>query len=309
VKAKHNELEKYAPYMMPSSAATFAPDTVRVSFFGVSCLLFDDGKDRILVDGFFSRPGRADVILGKIAPNAALIHESLERAGIHRLNAVVVSHSHYDHALDSAEIAKQTGAFVVGSESTANIARGAGLPEDRIRIMHDGNKGEIGAFRVTFVHSEHAPSAAMMIAGGDITKALKTPTRAFHYQEGGTYSILITHGKQKFLVQSSAGFVPGALKGQPADVIFLGVGLLGRQNDKYREKFWQEVVRTVGAKRVIPVHWDDFMRPLKEPLVLAPRPFDEVEKAIDFVITDGKRDGVDVKFMPLWTPLDPTAGL
>lgn len=307
--AKRSDLDQFAPYTMKPDRSPVTPDTVRVTFFGVSSLLFDDGVNSVLVDGFFSRPGRAAVILGKIAPNPELIRTSLERAGIKKLSAVVVSHAHYDHALDCAEIAKQTDAVVVGSESTANVARGAGLADSRIRVAKDGSTFDFGPFHVTFVQSVHAPSAAMMIAGGDITRALRTPARALHYQEGGTYSILIEHAKQRFLVQSSAGFVKGALKGRTADVVFLGVGLLGKQNDKYRQQFWSEVVRQVGAKRVVPVHWDDFMRPLSDGLVIAPRPFDEVQKAIDFVIAESKNDGIDVRFLPIFEPVDPYAGL
>lgn len=310
VMAKHHEgISKYHSLFMQPSPTPAAPNTVRVTFMGVACLLFNDGENSILVDGFFTRPTRGSVILGKVSPDSALIHQALARAGVRHLDAVVVTHSHYDHAMDCAEIAKQTGAVVLGSESTANIVRGAGLPEERARLMKHSSSADFGRFHVTYLRSEHAPSAAMTIAGGNIRKPLHVPARAYHYQEGGTYSILIDHGDEHFLVQSSAGFVPGALHGRKADIVFLGVGLLGKQTDHYREQFWTEVVQSVGAKRLIPIHWDDFMRPLDEPLVLAPRPFDEVESAIDFVLDKAKSDKVDVRFLPTWTLTDPAEGL
>ena len=37
-----------------------------------------------------------------------------------------IAHSHHDHALDVAYIAKRTGARVYGSDSTLNLARGEG---------------------------------------------------------------------------------------------------------------------------------------------------------------------------------------
>jgi L-ascorbate metabolism protein UlaG (beta-lactamase superfamily) len=306
VLAKHHEgIAKYHSLFMQASPTPAAPNAVRVTFMGVACLLFDDGEHSILVDGFFTRPSRVAVILGKVAPDPVLIHQAIARAGMRHLDAVVVSHSHYDHAMDCGEISKQTGAVIVGSQSTAMIARGYGVPNDHIRVMRHSSVADFGQFHITFVRSAHAPSAAMTIAGADITKPLASPARAFHYQEGGTYSILIDHGSEHFLVQSSAGFVPGALHGRHADVIFLGVGLLGKQTDEYREKFWTEVVDSVGAKRLIPIHWDDFMKPLDEPLVFAPRPFDEVESAIDFVLEKAKRDHIDVKFLPTWTSIDP----
>jgi L-ascorbate metabolism protein UlaG (beta-lactamase superfamily) len=307
--AKKEGIDKYSDLVLPPVNRAQAPNPVRATFFGVSSILLDDGKSSILIDGFFSRPGRGTVILGKLKPDVEEIKIAIARGGIKNLGAVVVSHSHYDHAMDCAEIAKQTGALVIGSESTANVARGDGLSENRIRVMHNGSEIDVGNFHITFIESVHAPSGAMKIAGGDIEKPLKPPAHAINFQEGGTFSILVRNGGENILVQSSAGFVNGALKGRSAPIAFLGVGLLGKQNEKFRENYWAEVVRSVGAKRVILVHWDDFMRPLDKPLVLAPRPFDEVEKAIAFVLEAGKRDGVDVKLPPLWTPFDPAAGL
>ena len=309
VSAKHTRMEKYAGLMLPVAYSPATPQAVHVTFMGVANILIDDGKHAILIDGFFTRPSRTDVILGKIEPDPVLISKSLTRAGVKKLDAIVVSHSHYDHAMDCAEIAKQTGAIVVGSASTANIARGGGVPDGKIEIMQAGGMVDVGDFHIQFIKSEHAPSGAMKIAGGNINKPFTPPVHAWKYQEGGTFSILVKHGTQNILVQSSAGFEPGALKGVSAPVIFLGVGLLGRQNDRYRDNFWKEVVMQVGAKRVIPVHFDDFMKPLSEPLDLAPRPFDEVEKAIDFVLAAGKRDGIEVRFAPVWAPVDPFAGL
>ena len=305
----HEGIAKYHALFMQPSPTPAAPNAVRVTFMGVANLLFDDGEHSILIDGFFTRPSRAAVILGKVEPDPVLIHQAIARIGMRHLDAVVVSHSHYDHAMDCGEIAKQTGAVVVGSESTANIARGYGIKDDHIVVMHHSSTADFGRFHITFIRSAHAPSAAMTIAGGDINKPLQVPTRAFHYQEGGTYSILIDHGQQHFLVQSSAGFIPGALHGRHADIVFLGVGLLGKQTDPYREQFWKEVMQAVGAKRLIPIHWDDFMKPLDAPLVFAPRPFDEVENAIDFIIDKAKSDNIDVRFMPTWTLIDPTERL
>lgn len=51
-------------------------------------------------------------------------------------------------------------------------------------------------------------------------------------------------------------------KGKHADVVFLGVGAVGKQSHDYRAKLWAEVPKEVGAKRVVMVHWDDFWKGL-----------------------------------------------
>src|SRR6185369_2427566 len=71
---------------------------LRVTFLGVSTLLFSDGENAILTDGFFSRPSKGSTLFGKLTPNRDLIARCLRRAGVMNLKAVIVLHSHFDHA-------------------------------------------------------------------------------------------------------------------------------------------------------------------------------------------------------------------
>ena len=107
-------------------------DAVRVTWLGVSTLLFDDGDTQILIDGFFSRPSVADILFGaKIQSSAAEINRVIDEYRMRRLAAIIPVHSHFDHAMDIGAIANRSSASIIGSESTANIARGAGVPEGR----------------------------------------------------------------------------------------------------------------------------------------------------------------------------------
>jgi L-ascorbate metabolism protein UlaG (beta-lactamase superfamily) len=291
-------------WMQPTAPAP--PGTLRVTFLGVSTLLIDDGETALLTDGFFSRPDRKTALLGSVAPDVGLIAKSLERAGITRLAAVMVGHSHYDHSMDAPEVAKRTGALVVGSESTANVARGWGLPEDRLRVVGDGESLTFGRFRVTMIRSRHVPT---VMTGGTIDAPLVPPVRLHKYAEGGSYSMLIEHDTKSLLVHGSAGFVESALRGRRADVVYLGIGLLGKKDAAYRQAYWREVVRTVGAKRVVPIHWDDFFLPLHQPLVPLPAPFDDMQASMAFLIEQGRQDGVEIKLAPAWKKIDPWAAL
>ena len=54
--------------------------------------------------------------------------------------------------------------------------------------------------------------------------------RANAYLEGTSFAVLIEHDGRRLLVNARlAETVPGALAGRRADVVFLGIGLLGRQ--------------------------------------------------------------------------------
>ncbi|HXC49765.1 MAG TPA: MBL fold metallo-hydrolase [Candidatus Limnocylindrales bacterium] len=289
----------------PADSAAGA-DGLRVTFLGVSTLLFRDAKTAVMTDGFFTRPGLVRTALGRIEPDAERIDAALKMAGIEHLDAIVTGHSHYDHAMDTADVASRTGAVIVGSESTANTARGRDFPESRIHVVRGTETLSFGDLTVTVVPSRHFPHGQGM---GEITRPLATPARVTEYLEGGSFSIFVERAGRTALVQSSAGYVEGALAGRKADVVFLGIGLLGTKDDAYRDAYWRETVAAVGAKRVIPIHWDDFTRGLEQPLVALPFLLDRVDVAMAFVRERAGRDRIDVRWPAVAEPFDPFEGL
>jgi L-ascorbate metabolism protein UlaG (beta-lactamase superfamily) len=243
-----------------------APGALTATWFGVTAVLLSDGSHTVFVDPFFTRPPGVLPLLrnATIAPDEAAIAASLQRAGVERLDAVLVSHSHFDHALDAGVVARLTGARLLGSASTANIGRGAGLPETQLHVARSGEPIEVGSFRITFVESRHA-GATGGAPTGDITEPLRPPAAYGDYRQGGTYSILVEHAQGRVLLHGSAGFVPGLLRLRRADVVFLGIAIIPDL-----ATYLAEVVDAVGARRVVPTHWDDFTRPLSEPLAPFP---------------------------------------
>lgn len=262
------------------------PGALTATWFGVTAVLLSDGEHALFVDPFFTRPvGLINLLRNvPIAPDEALIRDGLARAGVTKLDAVLVSHSHYDHAMDAAVVAQLTGAHLAGSASTANVGRGGGLDETRIDTIRPGEPLLYGPFKVTFIESRHA-GATGGAPTGDITAPLHPPATYFDYRQGGTFSILIEHPQGSLLHHGSAGFVPGALKGRHADVVFLGIALLPDLDG-----YLANTVDAVGAKRLIPVHWDDFTRPLSEPLLPMPvvvrleHFFDRMQQRPDLVV-------------------------
>ena len=283
-------------------ATTTEGSAIRAVFLGTSSVLLRDHETAVLVDGFLSRPGLPRMLLRRIAPDDRVISDCLARVGIGVLSAVMCAHSHYDHALDSPVIAQRCGAILVGSESTATIGRGYGLPEDRIRVVSDGETLRFGAFEVTMVHSLHSPGDAFP---GEVTAAFSPPARASSWRTGTAYSIFFDHRAGAVLVHASANFLPGKLADRRADVVYLGIGGLGKQTTQFRIDYWNEVVLATGARRVIPVHWDDFWRPLRSPLRPQRYLFDRIDVAMRFLITQGRRDGVQIVMPESWTEVDP----
>lgn len=294
-----------APFYADALEAEPGPGGLSLAFLGVSTLLVSDGETALLTDGFFSRPGLLRALAGRVAPDEAAIERGLARADIDRLAAVVVVHSHYDHAMDAPIVARRTGALLVGSESTAQVARGLGLAEERIRVAAPGEPLEFGRFRVTLIPSRHFPHGMAM---GTIEAPLVPPARASAYKEGGSYSVWIEHERGRLLVQGSAGYEPGALRDVRADVVLLGIGGLGTRDAAYRERYWRETVEAVGARRVVPIHFDDFTRPFENPPAAMPDLLDDVAASIRF-LRERAGPGRDVRMAPAWRAVDPFAEL
>ena len=303
-----NRRPSLAPYQSLTLPAAPQASGVRVHFAGVATLVFDDGETAWAIDGFFSRPSALRTFFGTIGPDAAVVEASLRRLGVTRLAAVVPVHSHYDHAMDAPLVAQRTGALLVGGESTLQIGRGFGLADSQMRAVKNGDTLQLGQFTLRFITSRHSPTPFSSGDGGElITSPLKPPAHATRWREGDVWSIAVSHGSGRhFLVQGSAGIVPGALSGVRADTVFLGTGTLGKKNEAYRAAYWQETVKATGAKRVIPIHWDDFMQPMLDaPLVASPYLVDDFDVVMADLQQRGRQDGIEVRLPPLFEPFVP----
>jgi len=216
---------------------------------------------------------------------------------------VLPVHSHFDHVLDSAVVAERTGAVLVGGESTANVGRGHGLPPERIVVATPGEPLRFGGFTVTLVASEHCPPDRYP---GTIDAPVVPPARAAAYRCGEAWSTFVAHADGRtLLIQGSAGFRPRALAGRRADVVYLGVGQLGVQSEEYIRTYWAETVGTVGARRAVLVHWDDFFRPLDRPLRALPYAGDDLDVTMRVLGGLAERDGVRLHLPQVWRREDP----
>lgn len=248
----------------PAIASAATSDSVTVTWLGVTTLLFDDGETQILIDGFFSRPTLADILLRRRVNNdAAIIDYAMNEFRMRRLAAIIPVHSHFDHAMDVGAIANRSSASILGSESTAQIARGAGVPEDQITVVEQEASFEFGNFRVTLRPAGHAPIGwrGAVPLDGEIEAPLKMPQPITAWRMGGAYTVIIEHPQGTALVQGSAAYKKYELQDIAADVVFLGVAQLGALGRDYAELYWQHTVTATGSHSVYPIHFDDYTQP------------------------------------------------
>ncbi len=296
------DIGRYADYFDVPGATPGSPLTV--TWAGVSTLLVDDGTDALLTDGFFSRPSLLRVGLAPLSPSLPRVADALHRLGPHRVAAVLPVHTHYDHALDSAVVAERTGAALVGGASAAQIGRGHGLSGDRIVVATAGAPMPLSNYDVTLFDSGHCPPDRFP---GPITAPVVPPARASAYRCGEAWSMLVHHrpSDRRLLIVGSAGFRRGALAGSRAEVVYLGIGQLGLHPERYLVDYWSETVRTVGANRVVAIHWDDFFRPLHKPMRALPYAADDLDASMRVLSRLAESDGVQLHLPTLWAPADP----
>ncbi|MBX9694921.1 MAG: MBL fold metallo-hydrolase [Cyanobacteria bacterium] len=291
-KARSSRMDNYSRYYLNSVEAP-GNDKVKITFLGTTSLLIDDGETQLLIDGFISRLSLGKAALSKVRTDVSAVDAALSRTKVDRLKAILVSHSHYDHVFDVAYVAQKTGAKLLGSVSTLNVGRGGGLADQQMALFEPGKKVPFGKFSVTVIPSKHSPALKGINNDiGDVIEApLKQPARVKAYREGGSFDFLIEHEKHSILVKPSANFIDGSLDNFRADVLFLSVGQLGRQNREFQNNYYDQTVGKVKPHLVIPVHWDNFFQPLSdhlEPLTLG----DKVPKAFDFLIGRLSHDGI-----------------
>lgn len=264
----------------PALTSAETTDAVTVTWLGVTSLLFDDGETQILIDGFISRPTLLDMVFNRPVDNdVPKINYVMNEFRMRRLAAIIPVHSHFDHAMDVGALANRSSASILGSESTAQIARGAGVPEDQITIIDGANTFEFGEFRVTLRSSGHAALGwgGSIPLDGTIDEPVEMPQPITALRMGGAYTIIIEHPQGTSLVQGSAAYKKYDLEDFSADVVFLGVGQLRELGRDYAELYWQHTVTATGSHSVYPVHFDDYLQPFGT-ITLPPRFIDNFEK-------------------------------
>ncbi|MGM0564120.1 MAG: MBL fold metallo-hydrolase [Pseudomonadota bacterium] len=272
----------------PEATADDGENGLNITFLGTSTVLLDDGETQLLTDGYFTRPGLLS-LLGEVSSDHQIVEGALAQYDIgERLAAVIPVHSHHDHAMDSALVAELTGADMLGSPSSAVMARSAELPEAQIKTAEDGQSYSYGRFRVTLIESKHVPMPGLLSGwigmGQAIEEAPGKQPKLGDYHQGIAWTVLVEHPEGRVLIQGSAGFKPGQFEGielkRPVDLALVGLAGLSKQDETYNAQYWREIVGSTQPRVIAPIHWDDFTRPLSTDLPAMPRLVDDLEKTI-----------------------------
>jgi L-ascorbate metabolism protein UlaG (beta-lactamase superfamily) len=258
------EEQKFKDYDELGKTINFT-NPVKVTFLGTSSLLISDNKSKILIDGVVSRPSIFSLVVGT-KPDENRISALIAKYDLlGNLDAVIPVHSHHDHAMDAFILARDTGAQLVGTDSTFNIGKAGDIPDNLLEPAVVNHTYLYGEFEVTLLRTKHAhiPTRFLRWLLGmnkEIAKPIHYPARLWDYKESQPFSIHIKHNSGTMLVHASTSVSEGALKNVKADWVFLGISQLNKLEKVDQDRYFNETVAAVGASRVVPIHWDDIFR-------------------------------------------------
>lgn len=295
-------IDRYSDYYLQPNITEPINGSVKVTFYGTTMFLLDDGKTKLLLDAFVSRPSLGlatrSFLFNKplIETNKELVDDWLSRPEVGKPEEVFIAHSHHDHVMDVAYIAEKTGAQVYGSESTLNIARGGKVPEEKLSRYNPGKELILNDFSVTVLPARHALNPAPLPddRGMLIREPLQQPARLLDYLEGGAFDFLIKHGDHSILIKGH-DYIPEVLDSIQAEVLFLSISPLAANDLQSPNIFYDETVGKVMPKLVIPTHWDNFFQPLNEHLI--PLNDNDLRTSFDFLIKRLTKDKVQFGIM------------
>jgi L-ascorbate metabolism protein UlaG (beta-lactamase superfamily) len=256
-------LPRFRPRAEHRPRSATRPDGVSVRWLGTAGHVIEHGGTTLLIDPFLSRTGLLATAASPLRPDADSFWHHLPP----RITGVLLGHSHYDHLLDAPEIARRSGALVVGSASTAAFARAGGVDEALIvTVPPAGLVTRVGEAEVRFVPSLHGRLLAGRVPfPGEVRGAPPLPARVWNYRMGGAFGVHVTIGGVSIYHNGSANLIDAQLEGLSADVVLLG--LAGRRGTP---GYVERVIGLLRPRLVVPTHHDAFFAPLEQGVRLLP---------------------------------------
>lgn len=230
-----------------------------------------EGNLTILVDPYISRLKMAGASEEAGAENESDQRKTYARSDVYesdtvmidkiigRADYILVTHGHQDHLGDVPYIAKKTGARVIASETSINILKAYGVPNQQLYIVKGGEDYQFENISIKVMPSLHSPLGGKHYFNSPVyTKPPTPPVKISDFTEGGTLMFFVRYKFHTLLVAGSMNFIEREVQGLTPDILLAGANGSRLESYKYAER----LLKATGyPKVVLPTHWDNFRVP------------------------------------------------
>jgi L-ascorbate metabolism protein UlaG (beta-lactamase superfamily) len=230
------------------------PPGLTLTWFGTAGFRLAYQGTVIWIDPYVTRLSLGSLLRRKPVPAS----ETAVERWIDAADAVLVGHTHFDHALDVPAIAKQHGCKVYGSTSLQHLMALHGLAEQAV-VVSPKQDCRVGPFRFHFVPSLH--SKLQLGLGipysGELTCDHVDELTPQAYKCGQVWGILIEVAGVRFYHQGSCDLIEDEITDTKVDVLLAGIS--GR---RFTPDYFARIIRAIQPSLIVPTHYDNFFRPL-----------------------------------------------
>lgn len=249
---------------------TAAPGYASFTWLGTSGWKIRTPHSTVLVDPYVTRfdTGMAAGAFDAGTPlrvDAAALDRALGPAASPEgaVDAILVTHTHWDHFADVPHLAGTRGGMVFTTLTGYHLALAMGVPRDRLAVVRGGEEMHLGDLVLRVVPSLHSRTATgALLFPGVHTQVPDRPRTIADLPEGDTLSYLLRspQGRSALLLGGS-DYDDQALRGLAVDTVALPVPSTDVTAD-----YAGRLLRALdGVTQVVLVHWDDFETPLADP--------------------------------------------
>ena len=230
------------------------PPGLEITWIGTAGFRFAYEGTVVWIDPYVTRLSLGALLRRRVVPSSS---EAVAR-WIDRADAVLVGHTHFDHALDVPEIARATRCRVYGSQSLAHLMELHALREQAV-VVEPHRDYEVGPFRFHFVPSVHSKLwlGLGIPYSGELTCDHVDELTPQAYRCGQVWGIFVEVAGMRFYHQGSCDLVEAELHDRDVDVFLCGIS--GR---RFTARYVERIVRALAPCVIVPTHFDDFFRPV-----------------------------------------------